>query len=157
MSGTTTNFSWPYPTSTDNVDVAGDIAALAAAIDSTLSTLVTPVHSTSGIITAESGFSINSQDKFTLLDGKIIMLVLSLERTGADIALSGGGNLPDTNFAQLSSSGDYPDDEVDAIFSNGYQDGDALIDTSGLIKLRTSCIDVVSGTDLRFCATYIIT
>jgi hypothetical protein len=46
MSGTTTNFSWPFPTNGDVADVAVDMAALAAAADSTLGdawTAYTPV------------------------------------------------------------------------------------------------------------------
>ena len=51
MSGTTTNFSWPFPTNGDVANVAVNMAALAAAADSTLGdawTAYTPTWTGSG-------------------------------------------------------------------------------------------------------------
>lgn len=52
MAGTTTNFTWPFPTNADVPNVASDIQSVAAAIDGTLGnawTTYTPVWGASGV------------------------------------------------------------------------------------------------------------
>lgn len=52
MSGTTTNFSWPFPTAGDAANVSTDMAALAAAVDTSLGAAFgtyTPAWTSTGV------------------------------------------------------------------------------------------------------------
>ena len=101
-----------------------------------------PVEATedSGLVAA-TGFSVNSFSGRQV--GKFVTVVVNLERTGSTIAqfTTHTGNIPDTSLCTLPS-GWRPPETINAIFGNGFVDGECVISTSGVISLRS-----VSGAD----------
>lgn len=59
-SGETTLYDFPYPVNSDPVDVAGDIQALAEAVDAVLPSIGLPYHTIE--VTNNSGVTINKTD-----------------------------------------------------------------------------------------------
>ena len=60
MPAETINYDFPYPINSDPVDVAGDIQALAEAVDAVLPTIGLPYHTIE--ITNNSGATVNKTD-----------------------------------------------------------------------------------------------
>ena len=89
MAGTTTNFSWPFPTNPDVANVAADMQSLAAAIDATLGnawTAYTPAWTGTGSNPVIGNGTINGRfkrlGKWGIATGMIVMGTTTTFGTG---------------------------------------------------------------------------
>lgn len=87
----------------------------------------------------------------TALEGKLIYVNLSLVSTNAITAT--GGNIADTTVYTLDTPF-RPDEGVQCIFGNGVTDGQATINTSGTVQIRTSSATITAGAAVTISATY---
>jgi len=150
-----TGRGYPYPASTDHARLWEHVEDLATAVDTDVDELVTPdvTTTTATVGTVESGFTVLDVRAAALLGGKLIHIDLYCDRSGATVTAT-TSNIPDTPMFQLAVA--YrPDHVVSTVWSNGITDGEAIIQTDGLVYLRTSSQSITSGTDIRLSATYI--
>lgn len=116
-------------------------------------TIVADIVSDTSIGTASAGFTASAQQARTALGGKLVDVMLLLNRSGADITQT-NTNIGDTACFTLDS--DYwPTETRNCWYGNGSMDGEATISTAGVITLRSASYTIVSGTNLRICATFI--
>lgn len=94
-----------------------------------------------------SGFSLN--DFRARRTAQVVTIDLYIERTGADLVLS-GGNLPDTAMCTLPAGWRPQHGTISGFFDNGVAGfGGAVVGTDGLVTLRSSGGNIVSGTNIR--------
>src|SRR5690349_11328206 len=111
---------------------------------------VSPTVITTGL-TAQTGFTVGSFVAYKI-GGHLISFYALIASTNAISA--SGGNIADTPVATLPS-GWWPLDQVNACFGNGSMDGEFIIDSSGVITLRSAVATIAAGTNLRFANTYV--
>lgn len=98
-------------------------------------------------LTLSSGFSLN--DFRARRTAQVVTIDLYIERTGADLVLS-GGNLPDTAMCTLPAGWRPQHGTISGFFDNGVAGfGGAVVGTDGLVTLRSSGGNIVSGTNIR--------
>lgn len=110
---------------------------------------VTPTVTTTGLV-AQTGFTVGSFVAYKI--GHLVSFYALINSTNAISA--SGGNLADTAVATLPA-GWWPLDQVNACFGNGSMDGEFIIDSSGVITLRSAVATIAAGTNLRFANTYV--
>jgi hypothetical protein len=123
---------------------------LTAALLQSLST--TTVDTSIG--TAASGFTSSSETARVTLEGKLIDINLFISRSGADITQT-NSNIADTTIFTLDSAY-WPTEVRNGCYGNGSMDGEFAISTAGVITLRSASYTIVSGTNIRICATYTV-
>jgi hypothetical protein len=161
MADTTADRGYPYPETSDTIDVPGDIQALADAVDADVEGLVDPdvETTTANIGTVAANFSVTDVRAATLLGGKLVNVDLYIARTGADITAT-GGNITDTLMFTLAAA--YrPSHAQSCSWGNGVVAGEAIINADGTINLRSSNGNITgtAGTGLssiRLSASYIL-
>jgi len=149
--GTTPNYGLRYPDPTDNVELWTHIQNLAEDIDTDVATAV-GIASDVTIGTADTGFSASTQQAWTALDGRLIDINVFLNRSGADITQT-NSNIPDTACFTLDAAY-WPSEIRNGTYGNGSMGGEWSISTVGVITLRSASYTIVSGTNVRICATY---
>jgi len=151
----TTARGYTYPASSDHVRMWEHIETLAEDVDDDVGTLVAPAvtTTTATLGTVATGFTVVDVRGATLLGGKLIHVDLYITRSGASITAT-TGNIPDTTMFTLNSAY-IPTHEVSCVWSNGTQSGEAVINTSGQVNLRTASATVTSGDNIRLTAVYI--
>ncbi len=153
--GTTANRSYPYPETTDNIDVPGDIEALADAIDADVETATGTTDSNDpGAV--QAGFTLWTLGaKGTLaLGGKLVQVWLDLNNASTLTATS--GNLSDTTCYVLDAA--YrPDADhyVPFSFNTGAVQGSGQIGPDGVVSLQAATGNVASGSHIRLQAVYL--
>lgn len=116
----------------------------------------TPVFTTTttgDVGTVATGFSVNDVRVATSLGGKLVDLDLYINRTGADIVAT-TGNITDTLMFTLTAF--LPSHAKSAVWGNGTTSGEAIVNTTGSISLRTSSSNLVSGTNVRLSTSYLL-
>jgi hypothetical protein len=112
------------------------------------------IVSDTSIGTAGSGFSASAQQARTAINGRLIYINLFLNRTGADITQT-NSNIADTTCFTLDSAY-WPSESLNGCYGNGSMDGEFSLTTAGVISLRSASYTIVSGTNIRITATYIV-
>jgi hypothetical protein len=115
-------------------------------------TVVAGIVSDTAIGTVASGFSVTTQQAWTVLAGRLIDINLFLNRTGADITQT-NSNIADTTCFTLDSAY-WPTEIRNGCYGNGSMDGEFSISTAGVVTLRSASYTIVSGTNVRICAVY---
>jgi hypothetical protein len=155
MADTTANRGYPYPESTDTIDVPGDIQALADAVDADVEDLGSTTD-TNDPGAVQAGFTLwTAGAKGTLaLGGKLVQVWLDLNNASALTAT--GGNLSDTTCYVLDAA--YrPDADhyVPFNFQTGAVQGSGQIFPDGTVSLQAATATVPSGSHIRIQAVYL--
>lgn len=105
--------------------------------------------------TAAAGFSVVSFSGRRTSSG-VTMVNITVTRTGPSIGADSAGNIADTSLATLPASWRPPEQVLQTI-DDGFGTGSVVIDTAGLISLRTWSGGgaIVAGRNLRVTALYI--
>lgn len=101
---------------------------------------------TTGLVAA-SGFSVNNL--FARRTAQVVTVDVYMERTGADLTLS-GGNLPDTAMCTVPAGWRPQHSTISGSFDNGVTGfGGAVLGTDGIVTLRSSAGTIGNGTNVR--------
>lgn len=113
------------------------------------------VTTTTSGATAGSGFSVTSFSGRRTSSG-VTMLNLTVTRTGTTIPADAAGNIADTSVATFPA-GWRPPEQLLSLIDDGFGAGSVVIDTAGLVTLRTWSGGgaIVAGRNLRVTALYI--
>lgn len=98
--------------------------------------------------TVAAGFTVNTNGQVarTALGGKLVFVMLYLNSTNAITVTS--GNIGDTTVFTLDAA--YrPSDTISAIGGTGFATGEATVDTSGVVLLRSMSDPIAAGANLR--------
>lgn len=134
MSGTTTNFGWPYPTQTDPPDGATQIQQLAQAIDTYVKARTTTFQHNTGLsITASTGWG--SMDYYWQVKFGMLFLRLQVTRTGASIVAPSTGNILNSQLATINDSLYMPPTQVSARSYCTATGGSSTIQPNGIWTL----------------------
>lgn len=155
MAGTTANRGYPYPESTDTVDVAGDIQALASAVDTDVEDLGT-TDDTNDPGAVQAGFTLwpNGAKGTLALGGKIVQVWLDVNNNSSITAT--GGNISDTTCYILDSA--YrPDADhyVSFNFQTGAVQGAGQIFPDGTVSLQSATATIAANAHIRIHAVYL--
>lgn len=96
--------------------------------------------------TAGSGFSITNF--YGRRTAQVVTLDLFVNRTGADITAT-GGNVADFTLCTLPAGWRPQHDTINGTWDNGSVMGGCVLGTDGIVTVRTSSGNIVSGTNLR--------
>ncbi|MDQ0791954.1 hypothetical protein [Streptomyces sp. B1I3] len=104
---------------------------------------------------AASGFSIVSFSGRSTSAG-VYMVNLTITRTGSQIDAGSAGNIADTVMATLPV-GWRPPEQIPVLVDDGFGSGGAIIDTAGLVTLRTwsPTGSIIATRQLKLAAVYI--
>lgn len=154
MADTTANRGYPYPESTDTIDVSGDIQALADAVDADVQEVVDTTD-VSDPGTIQSGFTLHTlgAKATTALGGKLVQVWLDVNNSSNLTAT--GGNLSDATCYILDAP--YrPDADhyVPFSFNTGAVQGSGQIGPDGTVNLQAATATVTSGAHIRIQAVF---
>lgn len=98
-------------------------------------------------LTASTGWSVNNL--FARRTAQVVTIDLYMERTGADLTLS-GGNLPDTAMCTVPAGWRPQHSTISGSFDNGVTGfGGCVMGTDGIVTLRSSAGTIGNGTNVR--------
>lgn len=107
--------------------------------------------STTSGLTASTGFTVSSFAGYRKRG--LCTITCFVTRSGADITAT-SGNIADTSLCTVPS-GYRPPVDLNGTWDNGATEGEATITTAGVVTLRTSLGNIVSGTNVRFNLSYV--
>jgi hypothetical protein len=108
-----------------------------------------PVTQITTGLTAQSGFSVSSFSAYKI--GHLLSFNALIASTNAITATS--GNIGDTSVALLPA-GWWPLDQPNGTFGSGAMDGEFIVNTSGMIQIRSANASIAAGNTMRFTITY---
>jgi len=107
-------------------------------------------------LAASTGFAVNSFSGRRV--NGITTVMAQVDRTGALITetAAGNGNITDTAMCTFPS-GWRPPETVNTIWSNGFNDGECTITSTGVVTVRTTSgsVGMATGTTVRISTTWI--
>ncbi|MFJ7023250.1 hypothetical protein ACIQUW_33305 [Streptomyces sp. NPDC101117] len=122
-----------------NVVAAGDITS-------------TPVTTTTGL-TAATGFSTLNFYGYKI--GKLVVVDLYMNRTGATITATSGNITPDVAIATLPSGWRPTHTTINGTWDDGTATGGWVVGTDGICTLRTATSDIANNRNLRLHIVFI--
>lgn len=155
--GTTSNFQWPYPTSADTVDVAGDMQDLAAAADATQaiaanSDVFSSIGACSLSTTSASYVDITGASKsFTKVgaaaDSDLIVLIsmsgfVTVGGTGFKVGVQVNGVDRDATYMLMNTANDHRTPPLGAVRITGLAAGPYTIKARALRTTGTGALTV---------------
>ncbi|WP_399559458.1 hypothetical protein [Streptomyces chartreusis] len=122
-----------------NVLTAGDV-------------MTTPITTTTGL-SAASGFSTNNFYGYKV--GKLVVIDLYMNRTGATITATSGNITPDVAIATLPAGWRPTHSTINGTWDDGTATGGWVVGTDGICTLRTATSDIANNRNLRLHITFI--
>ncbi|MCL8016963.1 hypothetical protein [Streptomyces sp. AS02] len=112
----------------------------------------TPVTTTSGL-SAATGFATNNFYGYKI--GKLVVVDLYMNRTGATITATSGNITPDVAIATLPAGWRPTHSTINGHWDDGTASGGWVVGTDGICTLRTASSDIANNRNLRLHITFI--